>query len=139
MNCDVVIVGAGPSGLSAARALGRKNVNVIVVDRKGAARDINCGIMEMLSLQPNKIVVTDEKIYFKESDFELDRKKAVRNGIYGFAAFSPCLNSLAMVSKFPTNFSVDYKYWIEKLEKEALQAGAKILYRTEVAGLLSDK
>ncbi|OGL40721.1 MAG: hypothetical protein A3C43_08270 [Candidatus Schekmanbacteria bacterium RIFCSPHIGHO2_02_FULL_38_11] len=139
MNCDVVVVGAGPSGLSAARALGRKNLNVIVVDRKAFARDINIGIMEMLSLQPNKIDVTDEKIVFKESDFELNRKKAVRSEIYGFAAFSPCLNSLAMVSEFPTNFSVDYKYWIEKLEEEALQAGAKIFCRVEVTGLIFDK
>src|SRR3990172_4525145 len=110
MKCDVVIVGAGPSGLSAARALSKKNLNVIVVDRKDKAENISPGIMEMLSLQPNKINVSEESIVFKESGFVLDRKKAVKNEIYGFAVYSPGFYSLAMVSKFPTNFSIDYKY-----------------------------
>ena len=42
-TCDVLVVGAGPAGASAARALAERGVRVIVVDQRAFPRDKACG------------------------------------------------------------------------------------------------
>ena len=135
---DVAVVGAGPCGLMAAKKLSGKGFNVAVVDRKPFASFINPGIMEMLSLQPNRVSVNDNGIYFPESGFTLP-KRSIKNEIYGFATYSPGKQSLRLRSHFPTNYRIDYHYWIEKLEKEAMGSGASLFYGLEVVSLIKEK
>ncbi len=135
---DVAIVGAGPCGLMAARKLSDMGFSVVVYDRKPRAVFFNPGIMEMLSLQPNKITEDSENIHFTESGFSIGREH-IKNSIYGFATYSPGKHSLVLRSIHPTNYRIDYKAWIEKLEKEALESGAVIHYGKEMTGFISNK
>ena len=43
MKCDVIIVGAGPAGSTAAKFLSEKGVNVLLLDKKKFPRDKSCG------------------------------------------------------------------------------------------------
>jgi geranylgeranyl reductase family protein len=43
MDCDVIVVGAGPSGSAAAAALAQKGRDVLLIDREGFPRDKTCG------------------------------------------------------------------------------------------------
>ncbi|MBI5376567.1 MAG: NAD(P)/FAD-dependent oxidoreductase [Candidatus Schekmanbacteria bacterium] len=135
---DIAVAGAGPCGLMAAKKLSAKGFKVAVVDRKPFASFINPGIMEMLSLQPNRVSVDDSGIYFPESGFTLP-KYSIKNEIYGFATYSPGKQSLRLRSHFPTNYRIDYPYWIEKLEKEARNFGASLFYGFEVVSLIKEK
>jgi len=138
LQYDVCIAGAGPCGLMTAKKLAEQGIKVAVFDRKPEAKFFNPGIMEMLSLQPNKIKVDEKEIYFTESGFSLD-KHSVKNEIYGFATYSPGKYALTLRSIFPTNYRIDYTYWIEKLEKETKDSGAKIFYGQEIVEIIKNK
>jgi len=43
MNYDVVVVGAGPSGSTAAKTLAEHGVNVLLIDKERFPRDKPCG------------------------------------------------------------------------------------------------
>ena len=60
MDYDVIIVGAGPAGLSAAITLAEEKVNVLVLDRK---QEIGCPkrCAEGLSLRYFKLMGLDPK------------------------------------------------------------------------------
>ena len=64
LTCDVVVVGAGPAGTSAATALARAGRDVLVVDRATFPRDKCCGdgltalalrLAERLGLDPSTL------------------------------------------------------------------------------------
>ncbi|RMF92676.1 MAG: NAD(P)/FAD-dependent oxidoreductase [Candidatus Schekmanbacteria bacterium] len=133
---DVAVIGAGPCGLMTAKKLAEKGFKVAVFDRKPYASFINPGIMEMLSLQPNKIEEDSNNIYFTESGFSLS-KRHIKNKIYGFATYSPGKYALVLRSIYPTNYRIDYKAWIEKLENEAKEKGVVINYEKEMTGFIS--
>ena len=37
MNCDIAIIGAGPSGLCMARALAESGLNIVLIERQNEA------------------------------------------------------------------------------------------------------
>ena len=135
---DIAIAGAGPCGLMAAKKLSGKGFKVAVVDRKPSPTFINPGMMEMLSLQPNRVSINDNGIYFLESGFTLEQHSS-KNEIYGFATYSPGKQNLRLRSISPTNYRIDYRYWVEKLEKEAREAGTALFYGFEIVGLIKKK
>src|SRR5262249_5128672 len=56
VRCDVVVIGAGPAGTMAARALARAGVDVVVADRAAFPRDKVCGD----ALLPDPVQALDE-------------------------------------------------------------------------------
>ncbi|MEM5778247.1 MAG: NAD(P)/FAD-dependent oxidoreductase, partial [Candidatus Aenigmatarchaeota archaeon] len=120
INCDVLVIGAGPAGSSAARAAALNGANVILIEKQEKPGKVACGeaISSMLfSLLPFKIPKNQLKwklsgMRFYVEDLEIERK-----------------------GNFWESYSIDRKKFDQWLAKEAVKAGAKLLTNTELIDL----
>ncbi len=133
MKKDVAILGAGPAGLSAARAMARNGFKVLVIEQRKDVTEIPLYRADNVvpSLFGERVEITQEKIRFPESDFELSKKEALTVKRFGMAMFSPNMSCLSLRTKEPSSYAVDFRKWEEKLYQKTLDAGAEILNGTK--------
>ena len=119
---DVLVIGAGPAGLAAAKKLAESKVNVLCVDKKqeiGApkrcAEGLGLGWFKRLNLKPQKEWAVQE--------------------IYGAALYSPDGKKLNMRSGEISGYVLERKMFEKYLAREAALAGAKIFVRQMVTAI----
>lgn len=113
MHYDVIVVGAGPAGLYAARELAKNGRKVLCVDKKqeiGVPKQ--CG--EGLSLR-----------YFKELDIKVDKKYCTQE-INGACLYTPSEKVIDIDFGKVSGYILERKSFEKELAKEAALAGAEI-------------
>ncbi|MDF2548625.1 MAG: hypothetical protein K0R93_3523 [Anaerosolibacter sp.] len=89
---DVIIVGAGPGGSTAARELGSKGFNVLIIDKKKFPRDKTCG-----GFIPAKVL--------NELGFHLPRE-FIRNEIRSISLYGKSLEKSTYHSSVPLGVTI---------------------------------
>jgi len=120
LECDVLVVGAGPSGSSAARAAAMRGLDVILIEKKEKPGKIACGEAIASYLIPflpikmpkNHLIWKTNGMSFDTDDLHLER--------YG---------------KLWEAYSIDRKKFDNWLAQEAVNVGAKLLTNTELVNL----
>lgn len=117
---DVVVVGAGPAGLSAAKRLAERKINVLCIDKK---QEIGCPVRcaEGLGLG-----------WFERLGVKPDRKWIAAD-VYGAALYSPNGKKLEIRSKDVAGYILDRKIFERELAREASRKGAMIRLRSDAA------
>jgi digeranylgeranylglycerophospholipid reductase len=130
---DVVVVGAGPAGLSAARAAAEKGVKALLVDKRAEIGDNNhCGELlpspgEMKGLLPRASEV--EKLVDVPSRLIMARTRTLR-------FISPAGKN----HEFPFESNIIDRRGFEKhLAIEASRYGADVMPSTKVVGIAEDR
>jgi digeranylgeranylglycerophospholipid reductase len=118
-NYDIVIVGAGPAGLFAAKEAMKENLRVLVVDRK---QEIGCPkrCAEGLSLR-----------WFKKLGIEPKKEWAVQE-IKGAELYAPNGKSIKMKSDEIEGYVLERKIFEKELAIEVVKLGAKIMLKNQV-------
>jgi digeranylgeranylglycerophospholipid reductase len=121
MDYDVIIVGAGPAGLSAAITLAEEKVNVLVLDRK---QEIGCPkrCAEGLSLR-----------YFKLMELDPKSSWAVQP-MHGAQLYSPDNTSIKFKTDDAQGYVLERKMFEKELVIKAVKKGAKVLLKHQVVG-----
>jgi len=121
---DVIIIGAGPSGLNAAKILAKKNLNVLVLEKKNKIEE--------------NIVCTG--IVGREvfEEFDISRESILKE-INKIKLVSPNLNSIVYRHNHSFAYIVDRKKFDRNLSQEAQSQGVKIEIRNEVVDIIVHK
>jgi digeranylgeranylglycerophospholipid reductase len=130
---DVVVVGAGPAGLSAAKAAAGKGVKTLLVDKREEIGDNNhCGELlpspsEMKSLLPNASEV--EKLVDVPSRLVMARTKILR-----------LISPSGKVHEFPFESNIIDRRGFEKhLAIESSRYGADVMPSTKAVSMLQEQ
>ena len=117
MDCDVAVVGAGPSGLTAARILADRGLRVVVFDKKpGVGEQVVCtGIVGREAFDR----------------YSLPRDSILRE-FRKLTVISPLFSSAAYEHPEPFAFAVDRRRFDRSLMRMAENKGARIQVSTEV-------
>ncbi len=125
LKCDVVVVGAGPAGSTAARFLAKNGIDVIVVDKRqeiGAPKRCAEGIrlkgLERVGLKP-------------------DPQWAV-NKVKGAILYSPSGKQLKTVIDDAGGYILERKIFEKHLAAEAIRAGARYMVKTLATGVMKE-
>jgi len=121
ITCDILVVGAGPSGSMAAKTASEKNTNVLLIERnKNIGSPVRCaeGINKFLfqdtGIKKNKSYINQEikgtKIYFYNEIYELNSEQW-------------------------KGYTIDRKKFDPYLAKLAEKSGAKLLTETKAIGM----
>jgi digeranylgeranylglycerophospholipid reductase len=123
---DVVIVGAGPAGSSAAKILAEKGVKTLVVDKrqeigapKRCAEGISCGGMKKTGLTPDPAWAMQE--------------------IRGSVVYSPAGKSLVVKTDGVGGYVVERKILEKHLARDAINAGARYMVKTLATGVIKEE
>ena len=110
---DVIVIGAGPAGLHAAKILAEGNAKVLCIDKKQeigvpkrCGEGLGLGWMKRLGLKP-------------------DRKWCLQP-ITGAALYSPSLKSIEIDDKKTSGYVIERRVFEKELAKEAAKKGALI-------------
>jgi digeranylgeranylglycerophospholipid reductase len=123
MDYDAVVVGAGPSGLVAARHIAEKGCSVLICEKEGELGQKACaeGIpdftLKIAGLSPSPSFIA--------------------NAIDGVHIFPPDENRMRASESF-RGFIIDKKLFLYALAQKAVAAGASLMMRCEVKGMKSD-
>jgi len=121
---DVIVVGGGPSGLSTAKSLAEKGLDVLVLEKKTAVgRDIIC----------TGIVGTE---LFKSFDV---RRNSILNVLQKVRVVSPFKTSIDYEHPFPFAYVVDREKFDSNLALDARNAGVVIMPSTKVLDVVVDR
>ncbi|MEM5810032.1 MAG: NAD(P)/FAD-dependent oxidoreductase [Candidatus Aenigmatarchaeota archaeon] len=114
---DILVVGAGPSGLNTAFGLARNGYNVLIIEaRKEVGKGIVCA------------GVVSEEVFQK---FDLTRNSIIREINYAEVR-SPYGTSVSYKEEKPFAYVIDRKLFDHELQEKAISAGAEIQLDTEV-------
>lgn len=131
---DVIVVGAGPAGLTAAYFLSRDGLNVLVIERGPYAGAKNCGGISIMSEPTHKLfpnfweecswerIITDQSYWLMTEDSILSSR----------------FQSTRLTSAPYNRFSIKRRNLYEWLASKATMAGTQILYSHTVNQLLFD-
>ena len=139
-QCDVVIVGAGPAGLSAARTVARLGLDTVLLERMPAPGSRQFPRSAVLTPVPGFVSGRRlfDGLFFPSLDFLVPSslilgyppvQKFISPSGY---AFSACFGSRA---GFPAAV-VDKRGLLKLLAEQAQSAGARLQFETPVVGLL---
>jgi digeranylgeranylglycerophospholipid reductase len=119
VDYDVIVVGAGPAGLSAAKILVENKVKTLVVDRK---QEIGC---------PKRCAEGLGMGWFKRLNIKPKKTWAVQE-IKGAQLYAPNGKSIKMKRKEVMGYVLERKIFEKEVAIEVVKAGAKILLRNQV-------
>jgi digeranylgeranylglycerophospholipid reductase len=120
---DIVVVGAGPAGSSAAMAAAKAGLKVLMVEKRAEiGSPKRCG--EGLS-----------KSALDRMGLEKDDIWVCRT-ILGASAYAPNGKKITVDYKGPEGWVIERKVFDKWLAKKAVQAGAKVLAKTDAVSLL---
>jgi len=122
---DVIIVGAGPAGSMAAKAVAEGNHSVLVLDKKQeigtpkrCAEGINARVLASLDIKP-------------------DPRWAVNN-IRGAVCYSPSGNSVKTDLGAMGGYVLERKIFEKHLATQAIKKGARYMVKTNARGVLKE-
>jgi digeranylgeranylglycerophospholipid reductase len=124
LRCDVLVVGAGPAGSSAARAAALGGADVMLIEKMDRPGKVACGEAISKMLMP--------LLPFRIPDSHLKWKL---NGMRFYAEGI----DIERRGTFWSSYSLerrDFDYW---LAQEAVRAGAKLMANTELMDVEHDK
>ena len=116
---DVIVVGAGPSGLAAGIELAKKNANVLILDRK---QEIGC---------PKRCAEGLSNRWFDIMEIKPKPEWAV-HAIKGAVLYGPNGKDVPMKKKETLGYVLERKIFEKDLAIEAVKHGAKILLKHQV-------
>jgi electron transfer flavoprotein-quinone oxidoreductase len=139
---DMIVVGAGPAGLSAARTAARLGFSVLVLERLAAPGDLAHPCGAMIAPVPNFVTCqrTDDGLVFPEIDLLIPSsmilgypmtQRLVSPGGHEF------VTSLSRTDEFPVAV-VSKPAFLRMLAQQAADAGAQLEFGRAVIGLLLD-
>lgn len=123
---DVVIVGAGPAGSSAAHSFAREKFNVLVVDKKqeiGVPK--RCG--EGLSLR-----------WFELANLKPDKRWCCQK-TNGAIIYSPSGKKIVISTDKTTGYIIERKMFEKHLAERAIRAGAKYRLKTYAYDVIKEE
>ena len=139
---DLIIVGAGPAGLSAARTTARLGFSTLVIERLSGAGELGHPCSEVLVPAPD--FVTERPLlgglFFPQVDLWIPESLVVLPEVTQ-KCLSPCGMQFqtALVSDAGTSpAAVDKPGLLQMMTDQAAASGAEFSFGTEVAGLLYD-
>lgn len=125
LKCDVVVVGAGPAGSTAARFLAKNGADVIAVDKrqeigapKRCAEGIRSNALERVGLKA-------------------DPSWAV-NRIAGAILYSPSGKKLKTVMGNAGGYILERKMFEKYIAAEAIRAGSRYMVKTHATGVIKE-
>ncbi len=125
LKCDVVVVGAGPAGSTAARFLAKNGIDVIVVDKrqeigapKRCAEGIRLKALEKVGLKPNPAWAV--------------------NSIKGAVLYAPSGKQLKTVIDDSGGYILERKIFEKHIAAEAIRAGARYMVKTLATGVMKE-
>ena len=120
---DIVVIGAGPAGSSAAMAAAKAGLKVLMVEKRAEiGSPKRCG--EGLS-----------KSALERMGLEKD-DSWVRRTVLGASAYAPNGKKITVDYKGPEGWVIERKVFDKWLAKKAVQAGAKVLAKTDAVSLI---
>jgi digeranylgeranylglycerophospholipid reductase len=124
IKCNVLVVGAGPAGSSAARAAALNGANVILIEKMKNPGKIACGEATNSLLIPYlPLKIPKKQLIWRTNGMSFDFQD-IHIEKYG---------------SFWEGYSIDRINFDRWLANEAVKAGAKILTNTELIGLKHDE
>jgi len=125
IECDVLVVGAGPAGSSAARSAAMKGAKTIIIDKKE-----NIGV-------PVQCAEGIGKYLFSYLPFKIPKEQLIWriDGMFFWA------NDITIEKKggFWEGYSIDRKKFDSWLAKKAIHCGAELFPQTELVDLKFDE
>ncbi len=123
MKCDVVVVGAGPAGSTAARTAAEAGLDVVLLEkRQEIGEPVRCA--EGLSIRPELAGL-----------FRL-RPEWISTRVRGARFYAPCGSSITVVEQQGcAGYVLERKLYDRGLAIEAARAGARVLVKTAATGL----
>ena len=125
LKVDVLIVGAGPAGSTAAKELAKKGIDVLIIDKKQeigtpkrCAEGVSAAGLKRMGIDP------DDRWAFP---------------IYGAKLYSPSGKVIEMKGEGMRGYVLERKLFEKELASEAINAGAKYLVKTLAIGMKRDE
>ena len=121
---DVIVIGAGPGGLIAARQAAKKGLKTLCIDRKQEiGTPVRCG--EGLG-----------SVWMKFADLEYDPSWCV-NEMKGAVIYGP-KKAKKVIETENNGYIVERKIMEKKIAYQAIKAGAKIMLKTQVYDVIKE-
>jgi len=127
---DLIVVGGGPAGLSAAKVAAERNLEVVLVEARKHISKITRTCSQMLHLSPGlyneNVKFENGKIIFEKNGFSINYNGPAYN-LYHKYAFSPAGFKLHMMKKDPPmGVAIDKGALLEGLRVEGQKAGLEV-------------
>ena len=127
---DLIIVGAGPAGLMAARTAAEGNLNVALIERRSEiSRWKRADCMQFYGLEGDflceDIRVEVGKVVFLRNGFEVKYTGGLYP-IYNWRCFSPCGNRIDFISRVPVAAIFDKEILLRDLQNEVERLGVAL-------------
>jgi digeranylgeranylglycerophospholipid reductase len=125
INCDVVVVGAGPGGSMAAKTCAKYGLDTVLVERKE---------------YPNRPYIASREVTVRIFDYMKIDKKYIEYPIYKMVDISP--DGTELLRGEPYGYEMAYVVNRKKFDKEilkiALKEGPEYLNKTRATGLIRE-
>ena len=141
MDTDIIVIGAGPAGLMAAKAASDEGLRTIIVDKKKDIPTYNKPCCSMLLLEPDyhdeNLDTADGKITFKKTGFSVDYSGEYVD-LVGSMRFSPSLHPFTIkANPYPAAKVLDKEMLAKGLFSKIESAGVDI--RPSTQGIIAEE